>query len=111
YAGASRMHSDGWFGTNGIVQYAFGNYYSASSTSSAYVNESDVLVNVFENPNSLNNLNAQFQLANPGNADQFYLGGEDIPLGVALGASTAPFTLIDDHHTSGTFGFAASSYT
>ena len=46
-----------------------------------------------------------------GGADLFYLGGQDIPLGVALGASLAPLTLIDDHHQSGTFGFASPTYT
>ena len=68
-------------------------------------------VTIIDNTNDLSNLSASFQLTDPLGADQFYLGGEDIPLGVALGESVAPFTLIDDHHQSGTLGFAAGSYT
>ena len=99
-----RMHSDGFFGTNGMMQDVYGRYWVGSSQLSS------VNISIFENTNSLSNLSAQFQLSNPIGADQFYLGGEDIPLGVALGESAAPFTLIDDHHTSGTFGFSSSSY-
>ena len=68
-------------------------------------------VTIIENTNSLNNLSANFQLTDPVGVDQFYLGGQNIPLGVALGASSAPLALIDDHHQSGTFGFASPSYT
>ncbi len=100
-----RMRSDGYYGTNGSVQDVYGRYWVGSSE------QSSVAVNVLENTNSLNNLTAQFQLTDPVNADQFYLGGENIPLGVALGESLAPFTLIDDHKQCGTFGFASSSYT
>ena len=104
YWGPSRMHSDGFFGQNLVVNDAvYGS--SWSTVPYAYVN-----LTVTGNTNSYNNLNAQFQLSNPA-VDQFYLGGEDIPLGVGLGRSSAPFTLIEDRHQSGTFGFAASSYT
>jgi uncharacterized delta-60 repeat protein len=99
-----RMHSDGFYGTNGYVEDVYGRFWSGSGQ------QSSVAVTIFENTNSLNNLNAQFQLTDPIGADQFYLGGEDIPLGVALGESLAPLTLIDDHHTSGTFGFSSSNY-
>ncbi|MDR3456204.1 MAG: Calx-beta domain-containing protein [Verrucomicrobiae bacterium] len=99
-----RMHSDGLFGTNGFVRDIYGEYYSGSGQRSV------VTVSVLANTNSLNNLTAQFQMANPYGADQFYLGGEDVPLGVALGKSVAPWTLIDDHHQSGTFGFTSANY-
>ena len=66
---------------------------------------------IIDSTNSLSNLSAQFKLTDPANADQFYLGGQDIPLGVALGESVAPLTLIDDHLQAGTFGFVSSNYT
>ena len=56
------------------------------------------------------NLSAQFQMANP-NADMFYLGGQLIPLGVALGEPAAPLTIVDNSHQDGVFGFTSSSYT
>jgi hypothetical protein len=49
-------------------------------------------------------------MANPSGADQFYLGGQNIPLGVALGISQAPFTVIDNAHQDGVFGFASPSF-
>ncbi len=104
YAGPTRMHSDGFFGQNAVPTDAvLGN--SWNSQPYAYVN-----ITLTGNKNSLNDLSAQFQMSNPAQ-DQFYLGGEDIPLGVGLGASSAPLTLIEDRHQSGTFGFTASSYT
>ena len=66
---------------------------------------------ILDNTNSLNNLNAQFQLSDPLGADQFYLGGAGYPAGGGAGSSLAPLTLIDDHHQSGTFGFASATYT
>ena len=100
-----RMRSDGYFGTNGFVEDVYGQYWIGSSE------QSSVAVNILENTNSLSNLSAQFQVSDPVTSDQFYLGGEDIPLGVALGQSVVPLTLIDDHKQSGAFGFASSSYT
>jgi uncharacterized delta-60 repeat protein len=103
YLGPSRMHSDGLFGPNAVPTDAvFGGAWSGTKYGA-------VNLTVTGNTNSLNNLTASFLLSNP-DMDQFYLGGENIPLGVGLGESTAPLTLIEDRHQSGTFGFAASSY-
>jgi uncharacterized delta-60 repeat protein len=101
-----RMHSDGFFGTNGFVNDVYNRFFSGASP----LLLGSVSVDIIDNSNSLNNLSAQFQMSCPPNADQFYLGGDDIPLGVALGESVAPFTLIDDHHVSGTFSFGSSDY-
>ena len=105
YRQPSRMHSDGLFGTNGFPEDAFGSYWSGASSDLG-----TLLVNILDNTNSLSNLNATYTVANPA-SDQFYLGGEDIALGVGLGVAASPLTLIDDHHASGTFSFANSSYT
>ena len=102
----SRMHSDGLFGTNGFPSDPFGLYWSSTASDLGTIQ-----VTILDSTNSLSNLNAIYTLANPANADMFYLGGEDIGMGVGLGVSSAPLTLIDDHHASGTFSFASSSYT
>ena len=66
-------------------------------------------VSVINNTSSSGNLSAAFRLANPG-ADQFYLGGQNIPLGVALGASAAPFSVVDNAQQDGVLGFSTDSY-
>ena len=104
----SRLHSDGLSGQNGSLIDPYGLF--LSSAEKIVNNQSDVTLTIKNNKQSSGNLNAQFQLANPAGSDQFYLGAESIPLGGALGASTAPFTLIDDNKQSGTFGFSAPSY-
>ena len=103
----TRLRSDGLFGGNGFLQDVF----SSLSLADALINDQSVVtVSVIKDPQTLGNLNAQFQLANPSGADEFYLGGENIPLGAALGQSTVPFTLIDDTKQAGTFGFASTLY-
>ena len=105
YVGPSRMHSDGLFGTNGFVQDIYGNFWSGTIP-----NLSSVPVTILNNTASKGNLGANFQLTTPSEADNFYLGGQDIPLSGALGVSAAPFTLIDNNQTPGTFGFISTNY-
>ena len=100
----TRLRSDGLFGVSGFLQDVFS---SLALADSLINNQSVVTVSIIKDPSTLGDLNAQFQLANPSGADEFYLGGQNIPLGAALGPSTAPFTLIDDTKQSGTFGFVS----
>ena len=103
----TRLRGDGLFGTGGHLQDVFFNLIQ----SDAIINtNADVTVSIFKDPQKLGNLNARFQLANPSGADEFYLGGQNIPLGAALGPSTIPFTVIDNTKYSGTLGFASSLY-
>ncbi|PWU12314.1 MAG: hypothetical protein C5B50_21720 [Verrucomicrobia bacterium] len=51
-----------------------------------------------------------FQLSNPGDNDQFLLGGQRIPLGVALGNSVSQFEIVDSHRNHGVFNFSAPTY-
>ncbi len=104
----TRMHSHGLFGTNGIMEDIYQR--AIFSGVNAIADPAAVQVSVYSDPAIRGNLNAQFQLANPSGADQFYLGGQNIPMGVALGRSSAPFTLIDDRKQSGQFGFTATNY-
>jgi uncharacterized delta-60 repeat protein len=105
----TRMHSDGLYGQNGALYDSYGAKLTRSDA--AINNLSSVSVSIINNKNSSGNLNAQFQLANPSGADQFYLGSMNIPVGSALGASSAPLTIIDDNKQSGVFGFKSPTYT
>ncbi|MCX6895676.1 MAG: hypothetical protein NTZ16_09315, partial [Verrucomicrobia bacterium] len=98
----TRMHSDGLFGTNTFLHDSF----RVLGTDTA----SQVIVSVINNTTTSGDLSAQFQLNNPGNSDLFYLGGQNMPLGVALGVSSAPLNIVDDHHQSGVVGFGKTDY-
>lgn len=104
----SRQREDGLWGVSGSLIDSLG---LALPQSDKVINDlSTVSVGVLIDHNNPGNLNAQFQLANPSLADTFYLGGEEIPLGAALGASSAPFTLIDDTTSPGQFGFSSPTF-
>src|SRR5665213_1205361 len=106
----TREHSDGLSGINGFLVDPFGFNVNNSPTEAVLNNLSKVTVSVIKNPATSGNLSAQFQLANPSCADNFLLGGENIPLGGALGVSSAPYTEIDDTQKPGTFGFSSASF-
>lgn len=101
----SRMHSDGLFGIGGQTKSVFGGLDSGEAGIL-----SQVVISVLADTSVAGDLTANIQLANPSQADQFYLGGQDIPLGGALGTSFSPFTLIDDAKTPGAFGFSSSTF-
>ncbi len=66
---------------------------------------------IYNNSNITGNLNANLALNSP-NPNLFYLGGELIPLGAALGATQiSPLTIIDNNFPAGTFGFSSPTYT
>ncbi len=105
YAGPTRMHSDGLSGSSGFLNNAFGQFFSGG-----FISLSQVNVTIFANNTFAGNLTATYQLANPPNADQFYLGGQDIPVACALGISSSPLTLIDNSQQAGTFGFQSPTF-
>ncbi|HTL55238.1 MAG TPA: Calx-beta domain-containing protein [Candidatus Limnocylindrales bacterium] len=70
----------------------------------------DVYITILNNTNTSGNRQLQLKLSNPSSADIFYLGGENIPLGLALGRSLAPLTLVDPHTSAGVLGFSATNY-
>ncbi|MBU6411496.1 MAG: hypothetical protein KGR98_14025, partial [Verrucomicrobia bacterium] len=104
-AGPSRDHSYGLFGINGYVNDIFGKVYSGGVAAL-----SEVQLAIYNDTQNPGDLNAFLHLTDPAQADQFYLGGEDIPLGAALGHSYAPLTIIDDNQQAGTFGFASTNF-
>ena len=106
----SRMHEDGLSGVGGFLVDPYGSYLTTDIKEKALNNLSTVTVSIIKDTLNPGNLNAQFQLANPAQQDQFYLGGENIPLGTALGTSLSPLTIIDDTQKPGVFGFSSSTY-
>jgi uncharacterized delta-60 repeat protein len=104
----TRLRSDGLFGDNGSLMQDVFSYLSLPDK--AIKKQSAVTVSVIKNNQTSGNLDAQFQLANPSGADEFYLGGQNIPLGAALGVSAAPFTVIDDNKNAGVVGFVSPVY-
>jgi uncharacterized delta-60 repeat protein len=105
YIGPTRMHSDGLWGTNTVMNDVFGKLWSLGLNGMQ-----SVIVSINNNQLTAGDVHSQFQLANPPGADQFFLGGENIPLGVALGRSIAPLNIADDGKKPGTFGFTAPTY-
>ncbi|HLX70901.1 MAG TPA: Calx-beta domain-containing protein [Verrucomicrobiae bacterium] len=106
YFGTSRRHSDGLWGTNTVYEDNFGGSWTFNLDGPG-----SVIVTINNNQAKSGNVAAQFQLANPAGADQFYLGGENIPLGVGLGRSIAPLNIVDDNKRPGTFGFSSPTYS
>ena len=106
----SRQRSDGLNGQNEAEVDPFGLFLSHAVSDSLVNIQSGVSVTIRNNKATSGNLSAQFQLANPSGADTFYLGGENIPVGGALGETTAPFILVDNNQTAGTFGFSTPVY-
>ena len=70
----------------------------------------DVRITVLNNTNAVENRTLNLVLSNPGAQDQFILGGENIPLGVALGRKEASVMILPHNSTPGTLGFASPVY-
>jgi uncharacterized delta-60 repeat protein/uncharacterized repeat protein (TIGR01451 family) len=101
---ATRMHSDGLLGTNTAPVGYNGVYWFRYTPSILTLGLNHQGITPGDHQ-------AQFKLANPPGADQFFLGGANIPLGTALGRSTAPITIVDDNHNVGTLNFASPTYS
>ncbi len=90
--------------------YDYGVYGPNFGTIPVITATADVYVNIINDTNITGNLNANMALSNPSSPD-FFLGGEVIPLGAALGTrTTAPLTIIDDNSKPGVLGFSSPNY-
>jgi uncharacterized repeat protein (TIGR01451 family)/uncharacterized delta-60 repeat protein len=96
---------DGLFGQN--------NGYSSTVDPSLIeaVPDNDVFISLIDNTNASGNRQLTLQLANPTDNDNFLLGGERIPLGVALGQASATMTIVDPHTLPGVLGFSSATYS
>jgi uncharacterized delta-60 repeat protein/uncharacterized repeat protein (TIGR01451 family) len=69
-------------------------------------------VNIINNTTASGNRAYNLNLSIPWQANSFFLGGANIPLGLALGPEiTTPSTIIDNRDQPGTFTFITTNYT
>ena len=73
--------------------------------------ENDVVISLIDNTNVTGNRQLTLELVNPTDNDLFLLGGQKIPLGVALGAASASMTIVDPHTLPGVLGFSSPTFT
>ena len=99
----TRMHSDGLSGDNFTPTDIYGRNWYNYTPGSLIVTINNDFINQGDR-------NTTFRLSNPTAGDQFFLGGENIPLGGALGFSQATFTIHDDDQQNGTLGFSISNF-
>jgi uncharacterized delta-60 repeat protein/uncharacterized repeat protein (TIGR01451 family) len=99
-----RMWSDGLIGTNNDTMDTlnYGGYNYAVD---------DVIITVVNNSVEQPNRTAPLVLDIPSQMDNFWLGSENIPLGGALGKSSALLTIVDDDRRVGTLTFSSSEYS
>ena len=98
--GSTWMQEDGLAGPNN-AEY--------SITGALYLNASPVTMNIISNNNANSSLN--IGVTEPTLMDVFFLGGENIPSGVALGNTVAPLTIIHNPINQGVFNFSQSYYS
>ncbi len=106
----TRVHADGLFGQSGFLIDPYGLSLTLAQEDALLNNQSKTTISIINNKQTSGNLSAQLQLANPSIADTFYLGGQNIPVGTALGTSSATFTLVDDTSYPGQFGFSSPTF-
>ena len=103
----TRWSIPGWM----VSDCYFGPNYNLTLGDSTPGVGSGVIFDINNNGNITGNLNANLALAAPKPFD-FFLGGELIPLGAAMGAKqSSSLTVIDPNFKAGTFGFSAAAYT
>lgn len=102
-ASTTRMHSDGFFGGNFVPTSIFGQQWFGYTPG-------QLVITILNDSQAQGDRNTTFRLANPTAADQFYLGGENIPLGGALGFSQAPLNLLDDDQNNGVLSFQSANF-
>ncbi|MGA4645537.1 Calx-beta domain-containing protein [Limisphaera sp. 4302-co] len=99
----TRMMSDGLFGDNFVPTSIFGQRFFN-------YREGWLNITILNDQISQGDRNTTFRLASPTFADVFFLGGENIPLGGALGRSRAPLNIVDDDKQAGVLGFASTNF-
>ena len=104
YPGITWHLGDGSFGQNN----GFGP--TVDPTTIVSYPQNDVYISLIDNTNVAGNRQLTLELDNPTDNDQFLLGGQKIPLGVALGAASAPMTIVDPHTLHGVLGFSSPTY-
>ncbi len=101
----TRCMTDGFLGTNTLPVDIYGHYWFGYTPGRVSL--------TIKNTGTVGDVNTKIALSNPSGADQFFLGGQNIPLGNALGISQAPLTIVDDSVSSrsGVINFLSATYS
>jgi uncharacterized delta-60 repeat protein len=99
---ATWMEADGLSGPNNLSTAI--NF----STSAQYYAGPAITMNIISNNNANGSLD--IGITAPLGMNTFFLGGENIPLGVAIGNPLAPLTIIRNNVSPGTFNFSQTYY-
>lgn len=100
--GRTRMVTDGIYGPNTVSYTVVSNLFALFTGDDAYV---DILDNLAQDGNR----DALLQLTNP--STSIVLGGEVISVGVGLGKSLVPMTIVDNESSPGVLSLTATNYT
>jgi uncharacterized delta-60 repeat protein len=73
-----------------------------------YLGLTSVTMNLISNNNA--NVSLNIGMTAPQIMDTFFLGGENIPLGTALGTALAPLTIVHNNQNPGVFNFSQPYY-
>ena len=101
--GNTWMESDGLYGLNS-TSHSWNNTIWLGFPSGVYI---DIIDTNLLSGNRLMNLT----LSQPSSSDIFFLGGENIPIGVGLGVGQAQLAIVDNYQPHGTFSFSSPTYT
>ncbi len=101
---STRNVADGCFGTNSLTRDVYYDY-------RAGLIADDIQVTIPRNFGIQGDRLAAFQIDSPSGVDVFYLGGDNVPLGAALGRSTAELRINEVDTSPGTLGFASATYS
>ena len=101
--GVTRNVADGFFGTNNVSQDVVGRNWTTAAD--------NIVVSIPHRTGVQGNRTAPFKLDVPSGADVFFLGGENIPLGGALGRTTASLQINEVDSLPGIIGFTSDGYT
>jgi len=99
----TRKMSHGLFGTNNVSIDPLGNSHTSGLE--------DIYVTIMNLPGYQGDRSLPFKLDMPSYADQFWLGGENIPLASARARSTGFLNIQEDDRRPGVIGFASSSFS
>lgn len=104
----TRMLSDGIYGPNNgtitVINTPTNRVFLQSTAD-------DLRVQILDDATIEGDENFNLELVLPNGNDIFFLGGENIALGTALGRSMANLTIADDDITPGVLGFSSPEYT
>ena len=107
---ASQMRGDGYSGPNYNLTSVVTNYNGNTITWFGGSQLASIYVDMIDDSAIEGNESSDIALSIPNGTDVFFLGGENIPLGTALGKSKASLTILDNDGSPGVLNFSSTNY-